>query len=79
MWKTSALRLVITLTKPGWTVGQEAQLKSLHHPTLHLATTIDVSKAMRSWSLVFKLTIGVKFILVGARCLDQMNLELMHT
>lgn len=76
MWKTSALGLVITLTKPSWTVGQEAQLKSLHHPILHLATTTDVSKATRS--LVFKLTIGVKFILAGARCLDQMNLELMH-
>lgn len=60
-------------------MGQEAQLKSLHHPNLHLATTIDVSKARRSWSLVFKLTIGVNFLLVGARSLDQMDLELMHT
>lgn len=32
LWRTAASGLSITVTKPSWTVGQEAQLKSLHHP-----------------------------------------------
>lgn len=63
LWRTAALGLAITVTEPSWTVGQEAQLQSLHHPNLHLATTIDVNKATKTWSSVVKLAIGVAFIL----------------
>lgn len=32
--RTAALGLVITVTKPSWTVGRESQLWSLHRPPL---------------------------------------------
>lgn len=60
----ASLDLVVTVTKPSWPVGQEAQGQSLHHCNPHLPTTRHKQgHVSRIGSGSFQMTIGVKFIL----------------